>query len=125
MARLGLARLALTAVVVLLLVVAQVQIWSAASAYDLGGRALNAALAAAMTLPILLARRWPLPMALVQHRHRTSDSLLSRLLQEHTRLRVCEAEDKMPIPHVGWFTHCTDTEGNAFSLFHNDESVTG
>jgi len=46
------------------LVVAQVQIRSAAPAYDAGGRVLNAALAAAMTLPILLARRWPLPVAL-------------------------------------------------------------
>jgi predicted enzyme related to lactoylglutathione lyase len=35
------------------------------------------------------------------------------------------ADDKMPIPNVGWFTHCTDTEGNAFSLFQSDESVTG
>ena len=60
----GLARAALTVVVVLLLVVAQVQIWSAAPAYDAGGRGLNAVLAVAMTLPILLARRWPLPVAL-------------------------------------------------------------
>ena len=30
----------------------------------------------------------------------------------------------MPIPHVGWFAHCTDTEGNEFSLFESDESVT-
>jgi uncharacterized protein len=35
------------------------------------------------------------------------------------------AEDKMPIPHVGWFTPCSDPEGNAFSLFQSDESVTG
>ena len=34
-----------------------------------------------------------------------------------------EAEDKTPIPHVGWFSHCTDTEGIAFSLFQSDESV--
>ncbi len=64
MARPGLARTALTVVVVVLAVVAQVQIWSAAPAYDAGGRGLNALLAAAMTLPILLARRWPLPVAL-------------------------------------------------------------
>jgi uncharacterized protein len=36
-----------------------------------------------------------------------------------------KAEDKMPIPHVGWFTHCVDTEGINFSLFQSDESVTG
>jgi len=35
------------------------------------------------------------------------------------------ADDKQPIPHVGWFTSCTDTEGNHFSLFQSDESVTG
>jgi|SRR5215204_1751903 len=40
---------------------------------------------------------FPVPVALVQHRHRSSDGLLSRLLQELTSLQVCEAEDKMPI----------------------------
>jgi predicted enzyme related to lactoylglutathione lyase len=35
------------------------------------------------------------------------------------------AEDKQPIPHVGWFARCKDTEGNSFSLFQSDESVTG
>jgi uncharacterized protein len=34
-----------------------------------------------------------------------------------------EAEDKQPIPHVGWFARCKDTEGNPFSLFQGDESV--
>jgi len=33
------------------------------------------------------------------------------------------AEDKQPIPNVGWFARCKDTEGNAFSLFQSDESV--
>ena len=33
------------------------------------------------------------------------------------------AEDKIPIPHVGWFTSCQDTEGNSFSLFQSDESA--
>jgi predicted enzyme related to lactoylglutathione lyase len=35
------------------------------------------------------------------------------------------ADDRQPIPHVGWFARCTDTEGNSFSLFQSDESVTG
>jgi hypothetical protein len=35
------------------------------------------------------------------------------------------AGDKAPIPSVGWFAHCTDTEGNNFSVFQSDESVTG
>jgi predicted enzyme related to lactoylglutathione lyase len=34
-----------------------------------------------------------------------------------------EAENKEPIPHVGWFARCKDTEGNPFSLFQSDESV--
>jgi predicted enzyme related to lactoylglutathione lyase len=34
-----------------------------------------------------------------------------------------EADDKQPIPHVGWFARCKDTEGNGFSLFQSDESV--
>jgi uncharacterized protein len=33
------------------------------------------------------------------------------------------SDEKQPIPHVGWFTHCTDTEGNDFSLFQADDSV--
>ena len=36
-----------------------------------------------------------------------------------------KAEEKSPIPHIGWFARCTDTEGNDFSLFQSDESVTG
>jgi predicted enzyme related to lactoylglutathione lyase len=36
-----------------------------------------------------------------------------------------KADDKTPIPHVGWFSHCVDTEGINFSLFESDESVTG
>jgi len=34
------------------------------------------------------------------------------------------AEAKLPIPGQGWFAACVDTEGNAFSLFQNDPSVT-
>jgi predicted enzyme related to lactoylglutathione lyase len=34
-----------------------------------------------------------------------------------------EAEDKQPIPHVGWFARCKDTEGNSFSFFQSDESA--
>ena len=34
-----------------------------------------------------------------------------------------QAENKEPIPHVGWFARCKDTEGNPFSLFQSDESV--
>ncbi len=33
------------------------------------------------------------------------------------------AEDKHPIPGIGWFARCRDTEGNEFSLFQNDESA--
>jgi uncharacterized protein len=34
-----------------------------------------------------------------------------------------DAEDKQPIPNVGWFARCKDSEGNEFSLFQSDESV--
>ncbi len=34
-----------------------------------------------------------------------------------------EAEDKQPIPSIGWFARCKDSEDNEFSLFQNDESV--
>ena len=34
-----------------------------------------------------------------------------------------DAEDKQPIPSVGWFARCKDSEGNEFSLFQSDESV--
>ena len=33
------------------------------------------------------------------------------------------ADDKQPIPGIGWFARCHDTEGNAFSLFEGDQSV--
>jgi predicted enzyme related to lactoylglutathione lyase len=35
-----------------------------------------------------------------------------------------EADDKQPIPGIGWFARCKDSEGNGFSLFQSDESVT-
>ena len=34
------------------------------------------------------------------------------------------AKDKEPIPGVGWYARCTDTEGNPFSLYQSDESAT-
>jgi predicted enzyme related to lactoylglutathione lyase len=34
-----------------------------------------------------------------------------------------QTEDKQPIPGVGWFAHCKDTEGTRFSFFQSDESV--
>ena len=35
-----------------------------------------------------------------------------------------KADDKQPIPGIGWFARCKDSEGNSFSLFQGDESVT-
>jgi predicted enzyme related to lactoylglutathione lyase len=34
-----------------------------------------------------------------------------------------EAGDKQPIPGIGWWSDCTDTEGNSFSLYQGDESA--
>jgi uncharacterized protein len=33
------------------------------------------------------------------------------------------ADEKQPIPTIGWFARCHDTEGNPFSLFQADESA--
>lgn len=33
------------------------------------------------------------------------------------------AAAKQPIPGIGWFAGCEDSEGNAFSLFQSDESA--
>ena len=33
------------------------------------------------------------------------------------------ADDKQPIPSIGWFARCKDTEGNPFSFFQSDASV--
>lgn len=35
-----------------------------------------------------------------------------------------KAEAKQPIPGQGWFASCTDPDGNSFSLFQSDPSVT-
>ena len=51
--------------IVVLFVSALVQIWSAPPAYELGGRPLNALVAMAFTVPLLIARTWPLPVLLV------------------------------------------------------------
>ena len=32
-------------------------------------------------------------------------------------------EDKAPVPGMGWFAACTDTEGNAFSLWQRDSNA--
>jgi predicted enzyme related to lactoylglutathione lyase len=42
---------------------------------------------------------------------------------EKVRAKGGRANEKQPIPHIGWFARCTDTEGNDFSLFESDESV--
>jgi predicted enzyme related to lactoylglutathione lyase len=34
-----------------------------------------------------------------------------------------KADDKMPVPGMGWFSRCEDTEGNAFGLWQTDASA--
>ena len=34
-----------------------------------------------------------------------------------------DADEKQPIPSIGWFARCKDSEGNEFSLFQSDESA--
>ncbi len=33
------------------------------------------------------------------------------------------AEEKMPVPGMGWFAHAKDTEGNRFSFWQSDENA--
>jgi predicted enzyme related to lactoylglutathione lyase len=35
-----------------------------------------------------------------------------------------KSEDKQAVPGQGWFAACVDTEGNKFSLFQSDPTVT-
>jgi predicted enzyme related to lactoylglutathione lyase len=34
-----------------------------------------------------------------------------------------EAEEKMPVPGMGWFAACKDPEGNAFSFWQTDSAA--
>ena len=34
-----------------------------------------------------------------------------------------EANDPQPVPNMGWFAICKDTEGNEFGLWQTDESA--
>jgi predicted enzyme related to lactoylglutathione lyase len=34
-----------------------------------------------------------------------------------------KADEKMPVPGQGWFSACTDTEGNEFSLWQRDPAA--
>jgi two-component system chemotaxis response regulator CheB len=54
-------------------------------------------LAALRTIVGGLPAGFRLPIAIVQHRHRDSEALLARFLQEQTQLRICEVEDKMAV----------------------------
>jgi two-component system, chemotaxis family, protein-glutamate methylesterase/glutaminase len=44
-----------------------------------------------------LPARFPVPVVVVQHRNKNSDSTLTGLLRRHTALKVYDAEDKMPL----------------------------
>jgi predicted enzyme related to lactoylglutathione lyase len=47
------------------------------------------------------------------------DTSLARLRE----LGGSVATGKSPIPGVGWYAHCADTEGNRFGIFQSDDSV--
>jgi uncharacterized protein len=34
-----------------------------------------------------------------------------------------KSEEKMPVPGMGWFSRCEDTEGNRFGLWQTDPSA--
>jgi two-component system chemotaxis response regulator CheB len=54
-------------------------------------------LAALSTLVSELPQDFPIPLIVVQHRSRHADNLLASLLQDVTKLRVVDAEDKEPL----------------------------
>jgi two-component system chemotaxis response regulator CheB len=54
-------------------------------------------LAALHQILAALPKGFELPVVVVQHRHKDSGQFLSHVLQEDTRLCVCEVEDKAPI----------------------------
>jgi two-component system chemotaxis response regulator CheB len=56
-----------------------------------GGLAALRELVAALPVDLCL------PVVIVQHRHKLSDHVLPTLLQDRTKLNVCEVEDKAPI----------------------------
>jgi uncharacterized protein len=35
-----------------------------------------------------------------------------------------KTDEPMPVPSMGWFVTCTDTQGNEFGLWQNDSSAT-
>lgn len=44
-----------------------------------------------------LPQSFPLPVVIVQHRHKSSQDRLSDFLQQQSSLQITEAEDKEPI----------------------------
>ena len=54
-------------------------------------------LAAVRAIVGALPADFGMAVAVVQHRHRDSDTLLARVVQRYTALRVCEVEDKQPL----------------------------
>ena len=54
-------------------------------------------LQALTTLVKGIPKDFPLPIVLIQHRSRDSTSALAELLQDASKLCVCEAEDKAPV----------------------------
>ena len=67
-----------------------------------------------------LPEGFALPVVIVQHRGKDAESLLAVLLQDHTRLRVEEVEDKQPIERGHVYIAPPDyhllLEGSHFSL---------
>jgi len=54
-------------------------------------------LAALHQILAALPKSFALPVVVVQHRHKDSGQFLPRVLQDDTRLNVCEVEEKTPI----------------------------
>jgi two-component system chemotaxis response regulator CheB len=81
-------------------------------------------LAALREIVAALPNDLAIPVVVVQHRHKQSDHVLPMLLQDRTRLTVCEVEDKTPIEAGKVFVAPADyhllIERDSFSLSVDD-----
>jgi two-component system chemotaxis response regulator CheB len=81
-------------------------------------------LAALRELVSCLPADLPLPVAIVQHRHKHSDQSLALFLQDRSHMPVCEVEDKAPIERGKVYVAPSDyhllVEADSFALSVDD-----
>jgi len=68
-----------------------------------------------------LPSSFTLPIVVIQHRHKDSGQFLPRVLQEDTRLCVCEVEDKAPIVGGNIYIGSWLETGSAWDKWHEKD----